>query len=1676
MKEIRRKKIKAAVSLSLCVILILTSLPFAMALSGTYDPIPVFNLREDMAPSELAAWYNDDGGISVRFPAAQANKSRNANKFVEKYIVQLIDLGLPSEEHKSVVIAERAMPAPRAETLSFDIPASMLTGVNRESRINVRIVAVDNEGWLSQAINILVSSVPQYVYDAESTRPFVTSQYALREMMSFNGRGNASGVAYSNNGNGSGDMDYRQTGNQLAIFGMADNSSSRGTTSKNSLRFQLNGTGAQSFDTAWSRQMYDFSGAQEIWFYLDLSQVELKDLSFRLRYNEKRWRDLAGRWNDWNGEIQSDVGKDMKDGTRDDMYSNVIYSTKGYSSNGGQGGYVFVAQENGSWKKVYLNSNGGIDLGHFCGYIRVPIQFMCSETDSFIQLKNTRLGENYRCDYGDDIQNYSSLSNNTDKLYPYLNDLSLYPRTMNGIDEAPFTDQKLLVDKAGTPISTAMLLQRRFYNNAWDYYTRVILGIKTGWQSTEWFTKAAFNNANMLAAAVQYGNNGDNVRNGPRATTYKDGNGNWQIDRTNGFTAMQDLMGAGFAYSSASGDSLNQSFFLNSVMFYRSDGQQYHPENGNNYGQPVSDYYDQKSAVINGILNEIERYLPYGGDWSDYAAVAYLTDFIDGYRRAYSEAGQDASFLSDDSLRAASAAMGRGLIWDRYANAKQSCIEEDMYGKTNALPDDIVSLIAKDLEKLPRPETITSMSGELENMLLEITKAYTNLNLSQLDMFGKQEETDILAYMKLLDNAYKNHAEVVSGKVADYPYILFNDFENPDSYEGRHFWHYENDANANNAGTLANDYRHTRGLVTYSADYVNYLKYKNINTVTPQSAQGINTTWAKISKNGFSNSNGAEIRINSPETGYWHSVSFSYDSRSANSFGEFKNNKISLREPNIGNLAGRGAMAQSNGKIPLSLVFYVDFSEMKSYDFSVNIHTVNSSGQDATYMQNISGLNYYILNSDGDWVGYPSNYNDHYSSENIGSYKGYLMIPLYNMYSGSECLDNDPVALSNIYSIQFSVGWNTAAIDGSSYVLDNIGFMYDPSVVSTGTGYVTYAELFGAKSSAAVAFEEAVKNINPYDYYVDYNNFSVTCSKAGALYNNLTLSQKNLPSVQQVYKIFRTYESFNSNMYPATRLTPQELVDKLNSLDTKTINASIDGINDLPYPGYVKNGAMPEVNFAAYGISDEAQMNDILSYFTESYKRFNTYQKQEFAAMTTADGKPAVTSLVNAYNAAARCQNLLSMLAGVEGVELQIRNNLYTKVESDQTHCLEIANRATILDIDNSYKNLPYYAKKVMTDGSATYDASFAKAPLAVEKVLNNTAVYKNLDIKGGILLRQEEYAAFYKDVVAKHLSEKTTFTDAELIKMNALVDEYNSYLPAYHNIAELYEGIEAIIKEFPVYEMGFTDGTKKEEALKIEAEKALTGSVNFQINYAEEFYRDEFDGTDVGATFFTAVKAGEITNAELPYTVSFNGWTVGTELSAQTLNNEFAPGYNNTKTPIALPVTVTFPSDSVPSPELTDMVTVKHYRPVRSDDDESVIETVTVNGTAQQAVLIDTYVLKITYSKGATYSVEIPSAVNVDWDDTAPQDVGYTVKTSLYQGSTLDVSITDSVNDTDKQLRKGENGLPYTADSGFAKATFTGNTNEKHNANVTIAKDDWDASPIAVYETTLTYTADYTE
>ena len=358
----------------------------------------------------------------------------------------------------------------------------------------------------------------------------------------------------------------------------------------------------QVFDVAWSRQTWDPAGASEVWFYVDFSQVSVTGLSFRLRSNDK-----------WFAQDYDNSYTDSKNAFN--RYGDIIYSTVGAAIGAskpgytGEAPYVYLQQADGGWKKVLLSADGTIDLDHFCGYVSVPLKFMCSETDSVVTDSNTEFGVNTPQIDGKYIYDQWSSSNTTSRADKYYNDVI---KLANPV----------VVDPAGTSISDALLVRHYSFT------------VNRPFTSGRYYV-----NGGMMLAPCMDASEGNKPAAELPKKAYIDADGN-VVNRENGYKAIEDIMSAGFKFTGCTADSANPSLetsqnsigkkiFLDNVLFYRTDGQQYSENTLNgavNTGSPAKNYYDQETEIPRAIFNACQKYIG-DPDWSDYRAVTVTAGY-----------------------------------------------------------------------------------------------------------------------------------------------------------------------------------------------------------------------------------------------------------------------------------------------------------------------------------------------------------------------------------------------------------------------------------------------------------------------------------------------------------------------------------------------------------------------------------------------------------------------------------------------------------------------------------------------------------------------------------------------------------------------------------------------------------------------------------------------------------------------------------------------------------------------------------------------------------------------------------------------------------------------------------------------------------------------------------------
>ena len=1310
MQKISKIKIgKSITAVLLCVVLLVTSIPMVLAAGeGEYDPIPTFTESDKR---EAAATLNDDGGITVSFPAAKVSERKTGTKTIDGYMLELVDLGTYTEVHTSTVLL-RKMVSPTgtapytAEITADEIKTKVPAGLSDDHRYNITITAYDSDGWFSEAVNAYVSDVPTYVYDASAYAPVTNNVLAMREILTFDKKSTADDHgSFSDTGinertaevnnvrSTSGSLDYMQEGNHLSFEGRTDGVGVKDTGDSYGYAMRIESAATtdspQSFDTSWSRQTWDPKGASEIWYYLDFSEVSVTGLSFRLRSNEKYFaQDFDNSYSESNNAFN--------------RYGDIIYSTVGTTKAGymGEDPYLFLQQTDGSWKKVMLN-DGTVDLDHFKGYVRIPLQFMCSETDSVVTESNEDFGVNKPMP---DMYVWNSSDKTKANANKYYN-------------EKIKLSQPVVVDPAGTSISDALLIRR--------YSFRIN---KTSWTSGEYY----IDGGTMLAPCMATEDGGKTTANSPkRAYIDKTKIGTGEdpvVNRTNAFKAIEDIMSAGFKFTGCTYDpastsletnngSVGKKIFLDNVLFYRTDGQKYSENTLNgaaNTGTPVKTYYDQETEIPRAIFNACQKYIEDPNSY-DYRAVKYIEDLIAGYKKSIEEynkseeAGKsgiiDASFLEDSALDTKAAALGMAEDWEKFKTAKQACIDGKTYGSANSGAEDFIPMIAAKLEQLPEfNDNTLAVSDEDKAVVKSLYEVYIRLNLSQLTMLGRAEEEKLLKYFSFIEEELADNSVVIGQALTNNKVIPFGDFSSLE--KGTRSWQFEN---SKYTGQVGKDYYYSKGYLTYQVPFASLSAHRE-DTATPTliptgalgndpQRNGItdyrqNGTSAIITSNGLEGRNAATVTVNNQyaedRKGWYNCISITKglvdkEPSSSGDYSALRANNMSSES--LGDFAKSYTKNDIGETDRLALVFYADFSQLDTFTMAFNISSYyEGAAEDYTldFGSNNAASYFYLINpKTGEWAkctpkdeskrriyAYTSEYGIDTGDGDyltLSHYKGYVMVPLFQFSRGVQGIsatsnyriDEKAESLNNIFRVTIGIaplsnyddssvnGKSAAAMNGKSFTIGSVGFTYRQGTSAYGagvqnrTGDVSFDDYAQVKSLTSMQFENAVADVDIYKA----NTRTEKINKALALYAQLSDYQKTIPSVARAYSVLQKYKSIDDGitLLDQPQIAVADLKPLIEAMPAAATGGSVTDSNALPYPGFVigtdESGTeKPLINYGAYSIT-AADVQNIINWYEQSYER---YTDEAIAALGTEN----VTKMENLYKVAKRLRLLESYRDG----------------------------------------------------------------------------------------------------------------------------------------------------------------------------------------------------------------------------------------------------------------------------------------------------------------------------------------------------------------------------------------------------------------------------------------------
>ena len=974
----------------------------------------------------------------------------------------------------------------------------------------------------------------------------------------------------------------------------------------------------------------------------------------------------------------------------------MIYSTVGTTKAGymGEDPYLFLQQTDGSWKKVMLK-DGTVDLDHFKGYVRIPLQFMCSETDSVVTDSNEDFGVNKPVS---DMYVWNSSDKTKANANKYYN-------------EKIKLSQSVVVDPAGTSISDALLIRR--------YSFRIN---KTSTLSGEYY----IDGGTMLAPCMTTADGGKTTADSPRRAYIdktKIGTGEDPVvNRTNAFKAIEDIMSAGFKFTGCSYDpastsletnngSVGKKIFLDNVLFYRTDGQKYSENTLNgaaNTGTPVKTYYDQETEIPRAIFNACQKYIENPNSY-DYRAVKYIEDLIAGYKKSIEEynkseeAGKsgiiDASFLEESALDTKAAALGMTEAWEKFKTAKQACIDGKTYGSANSGAEDFVPMIATKLEQLPDfDENTLAVSDEDKAVVKSLYEVYIRLNLSQLAMLGRAEEEKLLKYFKFIEEELADNSVVIGQALTNNKVIPFGDFDSLE--KGTRSWQFEN---SKYAGKVGQDYYYSKGYLTYQVPFAS-LSAHSQDTATPTliptgalgsdpQRNGItsyrqNGTSAIITSNGLEGKNAATVTINNQyaedRKGWYNCISItkglaSEEPSSSGDYSALRANNMSSES--LGDFAKSYTKNDIGETDRLALVFYADFSQLDTFSMAFNISSYyDGAAEDYTldFGSNNAASYFYLINpKTGEWAkctpkdeskrriyAYTSEYGIDTGDGDyltLSHYKGYVMVPLFQFSRGVQGIsatsnyriDEKAESLNNIFRVTIGIaplsnyddssvnGKSATAMNGKSFTIGSVGFTYRQGTSAYGagvqnrTGDISFDDYAQVKSLTSMQFENAVAAVDIYKA----NTRTEKINTALALYAQLSDYQKTIPSVARAYSVLQKYKSIDDGitLLDPPQIAVADLKPLIEAMPAAATGGSVTGSNALPYPGFVigtdaSGTEKPLIDYGAYSLT-AADVQNIIDWYEQSYER---YTDEAIAALGTEN----VTKMENLYKVAKRLRLL----------------------------------------------------------------------------------------------------------------------------------------------------------------------------------------------------------------------------------------------------------------------------------------------------------------------------------------------------------------------------------------------------------------------------------------------------
>ena len=1452
---------KKALAIFLSFVMIATSLPLAMVSAAStyaYDPAPYFgenNMGGSAVNVNFIATMNDDGSMDIAFPHAKAQNTYDgsAQKTIKSYIVTLTEMNENGARVSLLTKLYSADAITSADALGFDchinidsatIKSVLPNGYKADARYDVGIEAIDSDGWISEAIHTLANDTPYYeISDDFSPQELWISRNILdfegKESARFwDGKQSDNGASGSHwdvsNQNNATAIDYLYTGQNSSGEPLIDANgmfNEMGYKKSHAYRFWIrdaSSTTPYEWDATWSRQHYDFSlqgtngnyNDAEVWFYVDMSDVEVSKIAFRLTANEKWYLDYID--NDRYAKDDSDFSR----------YGTVFSTaTAGGANVGTTDKGLYIQTEDGLWEKTSMTNGYFTELSGYKGFVRIPIEYFVLQTDQYIVIDNDLTTENIGSDSAHQTYNNNHKFAAGETLVRA--DGSTVTADANGFK----------VNPAGTPITESLIV----------------------WYRETIYSSGGFIGVNQTDHAIRVGN-----MLHPGTTVSVNGTTN---TITNGVYAIHDIASAGFEM--AEWTSSKKSFYIDQVMIcqevdaetqkkiegtYNNDTSSadygkisissnppvYFTSEGadgfdaNDGGSVVKSFYDRTVEVPKAIAGYIMEYLGEIPSLDDINPVEQIDAIIEKYLKCFpgcTTVEQAINFLEAKYPEA----------YKKYSLAK-----DFINTYTQGSNQTAVALFEQRVEVLYDTEFIDVESEKIQDELLQLMAIYQSFNMAQFELLGKDMEERFQELYKIV----MGEEVEVGYSIGAFPFIPFNDFEtkisgNETGYTlGQKSLKYYDDY-PTYQDERHKDVNNTKNFVTYAtnstvdmsngSDAADVAIGFAVEGYAPSSSTRLVSTNfskidAEITDEGFANSMGATVYLQGDlnntnvSNGYnLVTLATTYKGQNVTEWAALDGLNLSALSVNKPSRFGKDSedVERYGGALPNSFVMYVDFSNVSNLAMNIQFILQDSSGNDVVCFlcagADGEDPNIYLLDEKGEWEEqalsqtpldvseagneaqtgictiYPSDLNS------LQGYKGFIRIPLVNFRTtyrsggvagiGStkynDFLDN-LIDDHTIKQVKVSF-WDYSGENNDTKVnIDAIGFTYDPSCTTRAissnsadvinklnndnglveseneeedTGIKNMDEYFKVKTNDSTNFQQAVYNLDPY---AGKDAFKQAYNAAIQAHSKLSIYQRERQDVIETFDYLRAkYEPLYNN-YDVTIAQDEwkpkyenaaELIADLDALTVTDVDVTA-AENRIQYP---YNYATGQIDYSALGIADLNEANEIIKMYEVGYGRLSKAQQQAVADAGKMD------ALTRAYNSARRIVELEKDMAEAASYRANV------------TSLYQLASGYDDANISEDFTEIFGDNFKVISAENENLDATFQQfmdmSIFAKLMVTNTTAP--------SLAYAANMYAAsrgVYRNSTQRTMSDGTKVDGGITIYEQNMVDYYNTIKAKYDN------------------------------------------------------------------------------------------------------------------------------------------------------------------------------------------------------------------------------------------------------------------------------------------------------